>query len=48
MQHLTPRQPKDLFTPSTAVHNMGAHVQVSKIKKKESLSIKEIFTYFII
>ena len=26
MQHLTPRQPLDLFTPSTAVHNMGAHL----------------------
>ena len=25
MQHLNPRHLQDLFTPSTAVHNMGAH-----------------------
>ena len=25
MQHLTPRQPQDSFTHSTAIHNMGAH-----------------------
>ena len=34
MQHLTPRQPKDLFMPHTAIHNMGACLGFLKLGRR--------------